>query len=263
MPRISVGDCSLHYESHGSGEPLLLVPGLGGVGASFFKQIPELAKHYRVIVHDHRGCGQSDKPIMQYSLEQMAQDVLRLMDGLEIGRAHLLGHSTGGAIGQIIALEQPQRLHKLILSSTWTHGDAFFTRLFEARHALLKNLGPLGYIRGSTPNLYPGWWIAQNEKMINEQEKQQAAAFPPTEVMLSRIEAIMRFDRREQISRIRTPTLVSVAADDSVTPPYFAQALAQAIPGAKLKVFTQGGHLLYQVVDKEYTAVVLEFLQGN
>ena len=53
MPRISIGDCALYYESHGSGEPLLLVPGLGGVGASFFKQIPELAKHYRVIVHDH------------------------------------------------------------------------------------------------------------------------------------------------------------------------------------------------------------------
>lgn len=114
MPKLS----SIYYEIHGSGEPLLLVPGLGGVGASFFKQIPELAKHYRVIVHDHRGCGQSDKPVMQYSVEQMTQDVLRLMDALEIKRAHLLGHSTGGAIGQIIALEQPQRLGKLILAST-------------------------------------------------------------------------------------------------------------------------------------------------
>ncbi len=49
MPRISIGDCFLHYEEQGSGEPLLLVPGLGGVGASFFKQILELAKHFRVI----------------------------------------------------------------------------------------------------------------------------------------------------------------------------------------------------------------------
>ena len=54
MPRISIGECSLYYEEHGSGEPLLLVPGLGGVGASFFKQIAEFSKHFRVVVHDHR-----------------------------------------------------------------------------------------------------------------------------------------------------------------------------------------------------------------
>ena len=75
MPKISIGDCSLHYEEHGSGEPLLLVPGLGGVGASFFKQVPELSEYFRVIVHDHRGCGQSDQPVMKYSVEQMTQEL--------------------------------------------------------------------------------------------------------------------------------------------------------------------------------------------
>jgi aminoacrylate hydrolase len=263
MPRISIGDCSLYYEENGSGEPLLLVPGLGGVGAGFFKQIPELSRRYRVIVHDHRGCGQSDRPVMRYSVEQMAQDVLRLMDALNIERAHLLGHSTGGAIGQIIAIEQPRRLKSLILSSTWTHGDAFFTRIFEARHALLKHTGPVGYLRATSAVLYPGWWVAQNETLVAEQERQQAAGFPPVEVALSRIEAIMRFDRREQIPRIRVPTLVSVAADDVVTPLYFSQALAKAIPGAKLKVFESGGHLLYHVIDREYTRAVLDFLSSD
>lgn len=263
MPKLSIGDCSLYYEEHGAGEPLLLVPGLGGVGASFFKQIPELAKHYRVIVHDHRGCGQSDKPLMRYSVEQMAQDVLRLMDALKLERAHFLGHSTGGAIGQIIAIEEPQRLKKLILSSTWTHCDAFFARVFEARLALLRHAGPMGYLRATTAVLYPAWWVAQNEKLLAEQEKQQAAGFPPVEVVLSRIEAIMRFDRREQLSRIRTPTLVSVAADDNVTPAYFSEALARAIPGAKRKVFEGGGHLLYHVIDREYTQAVLDYLKSD
>ena len=261
MPKISIGDCSLYYEEHGTGEPLLLVPGLGGVGASFFKQIPELAKRYRVIVHDHRGCGQSDRPVMRYSVEQMTQDVLRLMDALKIERAHLLGHSTGGAIGQIIAIEHPQRLKKLVLSSTWTHCDGFFRRLFEARHALLKHTGPLGYLRATSAVLYPGRWVAQNDAMVSEQERQQAASFPPIDVVLSRIEAIMRFDRREQLGAIRTPTLVSVAIDDNVTPAYYSEALAKAIPGAKLKVFEKGGHLLYHVIDREYTQAVLDFLK--
>jgi aminoacrylate hydrolase len=260
MPRIAIGDCALYYEEHGSGEPLLLVPGLGGVGAGFFKQIPELSRHYRVIVHDHRGCGQSDRPVMRYSVEQMTQDVLRLMDALKIERAHLLGHSTGGAIGQIIAIEQPWRLKKLILSSTWTHCDAFFTRIFEARHALLKHTGPMGYLCATSAVLYPAWWVSQNERLVAEQERQQAAGFPPVEVVLSRIEAIMRFDRREQLPGIRAPTLVTVAADDMVTPAYFSQALVKSIPGAKLKLFDQGGHLLYHVIDAEYTRAVLDFL---
>jgi aminoacrylate hydrolase len=263
VPRIAIGDCSLYYEEHGSGEPLLLVPGLGGVGASFFKQIPELARHYRVIVHDHRGCGQSDRPSMRYSVEQMTQDVLRLIDALKIERAHLVGHSTGGAIGQILAAEHPHRLKKLVLSSTWTHADAFFTRIFEARHALLKHSGPMSYLRATSAVLYPAWWVSQNETLVAEQERQQAASFPPIEVVLSRIEAIMRFDRREQLARIRTPTLVSVAADDMVTPLYFSQALAKAIPGAKLKVFERGGHLLYHVIDEDYTRAVLDFVKGD
>ena len=263
MPKISIGDCSLYYEEHGAGEPLLLVPGLGGVGASFFKQIPELSRHYRVIVHDHRGCGQSDRPVMAYSVEQMTQDVLRLMDKLKIERAHLLGHSTGGAIGQIIAIEQPKRLKKLVLSSTWTHCDGFFTRIFEARHALLKHTGPACYLRATTALLYPAWWVAQNDAMLAEQEREQAASFPPVEVVLSRIEAIMRFDRREQLSRIRTRTLVSVAVDDNVTPAYYSEALAKAIPGAKLNVFEKGGHLPYHIIDRQYTEAVLDFLKGD
>jgi len=263
MPRIAIGDCSLYYEEHGSGEPLLLVPGLGGTGGGFFKQIPELSRRYRVIVHDHRGCGQSDRPIMRYSVEQMTQDVLRLMDALGIERAHLLGHSTGGAIGQIIAIEQPRRLKKLVLSSTWTHCDAFFTRIFEARHALLKHTGPMGYLRASSAVLYPAWWVAQNETLVAEQERQQASSFPPVEVVLSRIEAIMRFDRREQLAGIRVPTLVTAAADDAVTPAYFSQALVKAIPGARLRLFDQGGHLPYHVIDAEYTRTVLDFLSSD
>jgi len=263
VPRVSIGDCALYYEAHGSGEPLLLVPGLGGVGAGFFKQVPELSRHYRVIVHDHRGCGQSDRPVMRYSVEQMTQDTLRLMDALKIERAHFLGHSTGGAIGQVIAAEQPQRLGKLILSSTWTHCDAFFTRLFEARHAILKHTGPMGYVRATSAVLYPAWWVAQNEALVAEQERQQASSFPPVEVVLSRIEAIMRFDRRHELSRIRTPTLVTVATDDMVTPLYFSQAIAKAIPGAKLKVFERGGHMPYHVVDAEYTRAVLDFLSSD
>src|SRR5215475_15633436 len=99
MARISIGDAELHYESHGDGPPLMLVSGLNGVASFWLKQVPVLAKDFRVIVHDHRGTGQSTHSPIVYSVEQMADDVLKLMDALKIEAAHVAGHSTGGAIG--------------------------------------------------------------------------------------------------------------------------------------------------------------------
>ena len=83
-------------------------------------QLPRLARRFRVVVHDHRGSGQSTMSRISYSAEQMAEDVLGLMDQLAIERAHFVGHSMGGAIGQVLAIERPKRLRRLVISSSWT-----------------------------------------------------------------------------------------------------------------------------------------------
>ena len=123
MPRISIGDCALHYEAHGSGEPLLLVPGLGGVGASFYKQIPELSRRYRVIVHDHRGCGQSDRPVMRYAMGQMTQDLLRLMDALGIEQAVIGGCDWGARTANVLAALWPERVKAMVSVSGYLIGS--------------------------------------------------------------------------------------------------------------------------------------------
>src|SRR5690349_1825241 len=132
MPTIEINDAELYYEVTGQGEPVLLVPGLSGRGSFWASQVTELARDFRVIVHDHRGTGRSTHSRIRYSVEQMADDVLRLMDALGVESAHLVGHSTGGAIGQVIALEHPRRLRSLVLSATWAGPDAYFRRLFES-----------------------------------------------------------------------------------------------------------------------------------
>ena len=130
MPKLSIGDADLYYEESGQGPPLLLVPGLGGVGAFWAHQVRDLARDFRVITHDHRGAGQSTHSRIEYSVDQMAADTLRLMDGLGIDAAHYAGHSTGGAIGQTIAQDHPDRLKSLVLSATWPGQDSYFRRLF-------------------------------------------------------------------------------------------------------------------------------------
>lgn len=260
MPKANVGDAEIYYEEHGSGEPLLLVSGLGGVASYWKPNLPALSAKYRVIVHDHRGAGQSTHSKIRYSVEQMTDDVLRLMDHLKIASAHVVGHSTGGAIGQIMAIRNPERLKKLVLFATWTKADKFFRQLFAARRALLTRVGPEAYVRGGTLFLYPPSWIKANEKLIEEREKLTIGAFPAPEVVVSRIDAILAFDRMAELSRIKTPTLVLCAKDDFITPAYFSEELAQRIPGAKLVMLPQGGHCASETVLEAFNATIMQFL---
>jgi aminoacrylate hydrolase len=250
----------LYYEEHGSGEPLFLVSGLGGTAAYWKPNLPALAAKYRVIVHDHRGAGNSAHSKIRYSVDQMTDDLVRLMDHLKIERAHLVGHSTGGAIGQTLAVTRPERLKKLVLFATWTKADKFFRQLFAARRALLTEVGKEAYVRAGTLFLYPPSWIKANERMIEERESLTIAAFAPPEVVASRIDAIVAFDRTAELSRIRTPTLVLCAKDDFITPAYFSEQLAQMIPGAQLVLMPQGGHCASETVLEAFNATLLTFL---
>ena len=166
MPIAKLEDCELYYEEFGSGFPVLMVAGLGGIGAYWKPQIEPFAKSYRVIVHDHRGTGSSSKSKIKYSLEQMARDTLGLLDALKIDCAHLLGHSTGGAIGQVLATEHPQRLAKIVMSATWTKADGFFRLCFETRRTLLLKSGAAAYVAATPIFLYPSWWIRDNIQQL-------------------------------------------------------------------------------------------------
>ena len=262
MPKADLGDVEIHYESHGRGDPVLLVPGLSGVGNYWYPNIPAFSARHRVVIHDHRGTGQSTRSRIRYSVDQMADDLLRLMDHLKIERAHLVGHSTGGAIGQTLAVKRPERLAKLVLFATWTRADPFFRRVFEVRRTLLTAGGAEAYVRSAAFFLYPDWWINQNISLLEEREKVAIPAFPPVEIAASRIDAILEFDRTADLPRFTTPTLVICARDDFLTPPYFSKALAGAIPGARLKILERGGHCVSETAVEDFNRAVLEFLDA-
>jgi len=260
MPKANLGEVEIYYESHGEGPPLFLVAGLGGAAAYWTPNIPAVSARYRVITHDHRGAGQSSHSKIKYSVDQMTDDLVRLMDHLEIDRAHVLGHSTGGAIGQTLAVTRPERLASLVIYASWTRADPFFRRLFEARKTLLTASGAAAYVRSTPVFLYPDWWINSNIALIEQREKVTIAAFPAPEVVASRIDAIVTFDRTADLARIATPTLVLCARDDYVTPLYFSEDLARLFPSATLRIFERGGHCISETAPEEFNAVVLEFL---
>lgn len=252
----------LYYEVHGSGPALLLVPGLGGVATFWQRHVAALSKRHTVVLHDHRGCGRSGPSHITYSVGQMADDVLQLMDGLGIARAHLVGHSTGGAIGQTLALDAPQRIDRLVLSATWTTADAYFRRLFGTRAEAMTKLGAGFYGRLGNLVLYPPWWLARNVETL--EAAQASSPIPATDdaIVLSRIAAIVAFDRIGELGRITQPTLVMAARDDAVTPSYFSEQLAAAIPGAQLQLLPTGGHFYNHCFQPEFERAVETFLAG-
>jgi aminoacrylate hydrolase len=262
MPTRSIGDADIYYEEAGEGAPLMLVPGLGGQGSFWISQVPAFSRDFRTIVHDHRGTGRSTHSRITYSVEQMADDALRLMDALRVDSAHFVGHSTGGAIGQVIALEHPERLRSLVLSATWAGPDPFFRRLFESRRQTLIDSGIEAYLRASVLFQATPWWVSQNDEFIADLHRVTAAASAPVEVLVSRIDAILRHDRRRRLLEIRLPTLVIVAQDDMITPRFYSDELAARIPGAKLAVLETGGHYAPTIHSEPYNAAVGQFLRS-
>jgi aminoacrylate hydrolase len=260
MPKIKVAGGEIHYEESGHGEPLVFVSGLNGVARYWQPQIPVFSEHFRVIAYDQRGTGSSDRIQREFSLDQMAAELSGLMDALDIARAHVVGLSTGGAIGQTLAIVEPRRVNRLVMCSTWTHSDPWFRRLFEARRLMYQTAGTELHQMFHPLWLYPPDYVNAHDAEIDEERKRTTAAAPPVEISVGRIDALLRFDRRADLPRIEAPTLVIASENDYITPSYYAKALASAIPGARLEIFPGGGHSISRTCTEPFNRLVMDFL---
>jgi len=244
------------YGVHGAGPPLLLVPGLGGMASSWDAITPALAERFTVVLHDHRGTGASSRCDRPYSVASIATDVLALMDHLGLPAAALVGHSTGGAVGQHMALHAPDRLTRLVLSATWARNCAYMRRLFALRLRILNGVGMEAYRELSALVLAPPWWIAaQPEPLLGP-----AATPLEMEILRRRIGAVLAHDTQDNLGRIALPVLVVTAQDDAVVPAAHSAGLARDIAGARLATLPDGGHLLPNVHPDAYLALLHDFL---
>tara|TARA_R110002110_G_scaffold2756_5_gene13415 strand:+ start:25072 stop:25857 length:786 start_codon:yes stop_codon:yes gene_type:complete len=258
MAQIDANGISQYYDVQGDGPPLLLVAGMGGTANYWAEQVAYFSRANTVISYDQRGTGRtSHEPVT--GIEQLRDDLLALLDVLGFDAVDYLGHSTGGNIGQIIAIENPERLRKLVIYASTTHGDAYRSKVWRVRRSILENQGPELYGDMSSLMLYPPDWIAENAELLEKQQAAQVAMLAPVSVMTSRIEAVQAFDRRSQLSDIHVPTLVLCARDDRQTPAYFSAALAQAIPDAEYSLLDYGGHACSRTVPDAFNKIVAEF----
>lgn len=257
-----IGGAEIYTESCGEGEPLFLIAGLGGRGEFWRNQIPVLSQHYRVTIHDHRGVGNSTAAPVVSSSQEMAEDVVRLMEAMDISSAHIIGHSTGGAIGQHLAVSHSDRVRSLILSASWAGPTPLFVDTFRVRRDILINCGVRQYMMVGSLLASPAWAIADTYPGMELFLEQRIASFPGLEVELARLNAVMTHDLRHRVNQITVPTGIISARDDCLTPPSMSAELAELIDGAGLIQLDEGGHFCPITVTETYNAHLLRLLEG-
>jgi aminoacrylate hydrolase len=255
----------LYHEEHGPADapPVILSSGLGGSAAYWAPNLEVLSKRHRVIAYDHRGTGRSDRALPQgLTVEDMAADVLALMDGLAIERAHLVGHAAGGAIGLSLALSAPERLSSLVVINGWSAIDPHFARCFETRLALLRDSGVRAYLRAQPIFLYPAPWIADHDDELDREMAHQLASFPGVEAVEARIAALKAFHIADRLAEFSMPLLALAAKDDMLVPWTCSRALAEGAPGATLELMDWGGHACNVTDPAAFNCIAVSWLNA-
>ncbi len=263
MPKIKVDSIQLNYEIHGSGDPVVLIGGLGADMFLWFRQIPELCKHFQIVAFDNRGAGESDKPEESNTISMFAADTAGLLGALGIPRAHVVGASLGGMVAQELAIAYPALVNRLVLVSTSFGGAHSIPTPKETLAAVLNRTGdPEIDIRNSFKIFTHDAWCEAHPEIVEQYVRWRVAHPQPPAAYQRQAMAPLSYDAEARISQIATPTLVAHGSDDRVVPVENARLLAAKIPNAKLKVFEGGGHAFTIEMADEFNAAVIEFLKA-
>jgi pimeloyl-ACP methyl ester carboxylesterase len=258
----------LAYSVEGTGqETILLVMGLGARAADWGTRFPAaLAARYRVVRFDHRGVGASPRAPAGYSLSDLADDAVAVLDAVGAARAHVIGISMGGMIAQLVALDHAARVERLVLLSTH-HGGAAVERthpdamaLFDPATFLSRSLDPEAAMRHMIEVITAPGFPQRCPELVDELVANARRAPTHPAVFFAQFQAILASDRSERVRAITAPTLVVHGNDDKLIPPANGRMLADKIPGARLVMLDACGHMPMHEQTDALAAHVLEFL---
>lgn len=258
MPFVNLESGRLHYELDGAPDApvLVLSNSLGTTMDMWAPQLDALRWKFRLLRYDTRGHGQSAVIPGPYKLEQLGRDVLTLLDALDIERAHFCGISMGGLTGQWLGVNEPKRLNKLIVSNTAARvGTA---EAWNARAHLVRAEGMAEVADGAASRWFTPHFIQHQPTMVDMLLKQLRSS--PQAGYAACCDALAVADLRDDIKKIKVPTLVITGLHDLVTTPEDARFIAEHIAGARM-VELNASHLSNVEAADAFTDAVLKFLQ--
>ena len=265
MPFATIRGVRTFYRTVGEGPALLLVAGNGMEHTAFDEQLPAFSRHFRCIVYDMRGIGQSGVPEGGYTTTEMAKDALALLDELRIDRAHVAGYSLGGAIGQEMAIAAPERVATLSLYSSFDRPDPYLRLRYDLLLKILEETTPELWAMFTAFSAFGEAYIDAHESVVREEIARRTARWkgpgaPSKTGLAGHYRAILEHDTGGRLRAIRCPTWIAVGSQDPVTPPSYAHRLHAGIEGSRLEIFPDRPHRILNFQAGSFTQSALAFL---
>jgi 3-oxoadipate enol-lactonase/4-carboxymuconolactone decarboxylase len=245
-----------HYVLDGpeSAPVVLFGSSLGTTHAMWDVQASALAGEYRVLRYDHRGHGGSPVPPGPYTVDDLTDDVLALLDELDIERVTFVGLSLGGSVAMTLALRAPERIERLVLCCTAMQFGPPET--WQERAATVRAEG----VQAVADAALERWLTPEAPEPLRERLRAMLVSIP-REGYASCAEALGSFDLRGRLGGIRIPTLCVAGDGDPATPPEALQAIADEIPGARLRVIANARHIAVAERPEAFNPLLLAFLR--
>ena len=261
MPHINRDGVNVFYESYGEGSPAIVFLHPWSTNHYIWAfQVLSFARNHRCIVVDHRGHGQSDKPVEGYGIDEMGKDVVAILDEVGIDRAVLVGNSIGGMVAMQTSLDAPDRvIGNLILSSGTNIGAATPPEVAEAMQADwravfggLMDAGISAKSKVERPEIK-----AYMDGCFNTDTNFNDAVFWTS---VADPQGVFNWNITDRLKDITQPTLVIAGEEDGATTPEQNKFLADGIPNAELKMYKDVGHFCQLEKPIDFNADLTAFL---
>jgi len=244
---------------------LVLIHGMAFDRSGWGPVLVRLGRRFRLVLVDNRGTGRSDRPAGSFSVDDMAADVVAVLDAAGIGRAHVLGVSLGGMVAQELAITRPERVDRLVLAGTtpgWPSGypmPAVSVRLIMATRGLPADRA----LRPHTENALSERTVRDRPELVSRLVELQRARPADLGTLSAQAVAGARYAGHRRQARIRARTLIMHGGADTIVDPRNARLLADRIPGARLVTFPGLGHLLFWEDPDGFADAASSFLLGS
>ena len=252
----------IYWDEAGTGEPLVLIMGLGYPSDAWYRTRPALAAKYRTLALDNRGVGRTETPPGPYPIASMASDAAAVLDAAGVEKAHVFGISMGGMIAQEFAIARPERVRSLVLGCTAPGGpravraEAAATQMLMARGSMTKEEAA----EAAVPFIYDA---GTPRERIDEDIARRRPWFPSAEAYNAQLQGILAWECYSRLARITAPTLVIHGESDRLVPPGNGRLIAENIPGAELVILPHAGHIFTTDQPHAAHAAILKFLAAH
>jgi pimeloyl-ACP methyl ester carboxylesterase len=262
MPLADLGDIQLSYSEFGEGPPCVGIMGFSLDKTFWSPQVQAVtAANRRFVTFDNRGIAKSTGPLIS-TIDEMANDTIRLMDHLSIEKAVIFGVSMGGTIAQRLTLDHPDRVEALILAITWARPIEYMRRQHAVTRKIME-IAPEELLEASMLKMFSPRFFEMGretiDQIIKSFEREGGPDDRAVEVLKAQLEALDKFDALDELPSIKVPTLVLGGKLDMIVPGFASEELAATIPGAELQMFATGhGCMVEEMAD--FNAALTDFL---